>query len=69
ALGLMPAAAAGLIATCAILLLKILSVEEMYRAINWTTVILIGALMPLSTAISQSGAAQLMADGLVARWG
>lgn len=69
ALGLMPAAAAGLIATCAILLLKILSVEEMYRAINWTTVILIGALMPLSTAISQSGAAQLMADGLVATLG
>lgn len=69
ALGLMPAAAAGLVAVCAILLLKILSVEEMYRSINWTTVILIGALMPLSTAISQSGAAQLMADGLVALLG
>ncbi len=65
ALGLMPAAAAGLLAVCAILLLKILSVEEMYRAINWTTVILIGALMPLSTAIQQTGAAGLMADGLV----
>ena len=65
ALGIMPAAAAGLLAVCAILLLKILSVEEMYRAINWTTVILIGALMPLSTAIQQTGAAGLMADGLV----
>ncbi len=65
ALGLMPAAAAGLLAVCAILLLKILSVEEMYRSINWTTVILIGALMPLSTAIQQTGAAGLMADGLV----
>lgn len=65
ALGIMPAAAAGLLAVCAILLLKILSVEEMYRAINWTTVILIGALMPLSTAIQQTGAASLMADGLV----
>ena len=36
----------------------ILSVEEVYRAINWTTVILVGAMMPLSTAMTETGAAQ-----------
>jgi len=46
-------------------LLRVLTVEQSYRAINWTTVILIGAMTPLSTAMSQSGAAKLLADGLV----
>ena len=38
------------------------TVEQAYRAINWTTVILVGAMMPLSTAMTQSGAAALLAD-------
>ena len=42
-----------------------MSVEQSYRAIDWTTVILVGALMPLSTAMEQTGAAQLLAEGLV----
>ena len=40
-------------------------VEEIYRAVNWTTVILVGAMMPLSTAMSETGAARLLAEGLV----
>ena len=48
------------------ILLGVLSVEQAYRAINWTTVILVAAMMPLSTAMYQSGAANLLADGLVA---
>ena len=63
--GSCPAAVAGLLAAGAILLSGILTVEEIYRAINWTTVILVGAMMPLSTAIAETGAAQLLADGLV----
>lgn len=65
ALGLMPASAAGLVGACAVLLCRILTVEQSYRAINWTTVILIGAMMPLSTAIETTGAAALLADWLV----
>jgi di/tricarboxylate transporter len=65
ATGLVPAAVAGLLSAGAMLLLGLLSVPEVYRAINWTTVILVGAMMPLSTAISATGAAQLLADGLV----
>ncbi|HEX6110772.1 MAG TPA: SLC13 family permease [Geminicoccaceae bacterium] len=53
-------------ANAAMILLGVLSVEQAYRAINWTTVILVAAMMPLSTAMYQSGAANLLADGLVA---
>ena len=64
ATGLVPAAA-GILAAGAILLFGILDVEEIYRAINWTTVILVGAMMPLSTAITETGAAKLLAEGLI----
>jgi len=65
ATGLVPAAVAGLLAAGAVLLLGILSLDELYRSINWTTVILVGALMPLSTAITETGAAALLAEGLI----
>ena len=66
ATGLVPAAVAGLLSAGAVILLRILSVEEVYRAIHWTTVILVGAMMPLSTAITETGAAKLLADWLIA---
>ncbi|WP_297974625.1 SLC13 family permease, partial [uncultured Amaricoccus sp.] len=65
ATGLVPAAAAGLLAAGAVLLFGILNVDEIYRSINWTTVILVGAMMPLSTAITETGAAKLLADQLI----
>ena len=65
ATGLVPAAVAGLLAAGAVVLLGVLSIDEVYRAIDWTTVILVGAMMPLSTAISETGAAQLLAEGLI----
>ena len=65
ATGLVPPAVAGLLAAGAIVLSRILTVEQSYRAIDWTTVILVGALMPLSVAMVETGAAELMAEGLV----
>ncbi len=65
ATGVVPAAIAGLAAACAMVLLRVVTVEQAYRSINWTTVILVGAMIPLSTAMTQTGAAKLMADGLV----
>jgi di/tricarboxylate transporter len=46
-------------------LLRALTVEQAYRAINWTTIILVGAMMPLSTAMVKTGAAAAMAEMLV----
>lgn len=62
---LVPPAVAGLLAAGAMILSGIMSVEQSYRAIGWTTVILVGALMPLSTAMMETGAAKLLADHLV----
>ena len=39
--------------------------EQAYRAIAWTTVILVGGMIPLSTAMVETGAAGQLADGLV----
>lgn len=69
ATGLVPPAIAGLLAAGALILTGVMSVDQSYRAIDWTTVILVGALMPLSTAMEQTGAAKLMAEGLVAMVG
>jgi di/tricarboxylate transporter len=66
ATGVVPAAIAGLVAAVAMVLFRVLSVEQAYRSVNWTTVILVGAMTPLSAAMSETGAAQLMADKLVA---
>ena len=65
ATGVVPSVIAGLVAACAIVLLGVLTVEQAYRAINWTTVILVGAMIPLSTAMDTSGAAKLMAGALI----
>jgi di/tricarboxylate transporter len=65
ATGIVPPAVAGLLAAGGVLLGGILSVEQVYRSINWTTVILVGAMMPLSTAMEVTGAARLLAEGLV----
>jgi di/tricarboxylate transporter len=65
ATGAVPAAVAGLLAACAIVLLGVLSVEQAYRGISWTTVILIGGMISLSTAMVETGAAETLADDLV----
>lgn len=65
AFNLVQPAIAGLIAATAMILTRQLSVDEAYRKINWTTIILVGAMMPLSTAMFQTGAAQLLADNLI----
>jgi di/tricarboxylate transporter len=65
ATGVVPSAIAGLVAACAMVLLRVLTVEQAYRGINWTTVILVGAMIPLSTAMEVSGAANLMATAIV----
>ena len=45
--------------------LRVLTVDQAYRGISWTTVVLVGGMIPLSTAITQSGAAEQLANGLV----
>jgi di/tricarboxylate transporter len=61
AAGLMPAAVAAVLAAGAMVLTRVVRLERCYRAIPWQTLILIGGLIPLSSAISSSGAADAIA--------
>jgi di/tricarboxylate transporter len=61
----LPPAIAGLGAACALILLRVVSVEQAYRAIGWTTVILVAGMIPMSTAMRVTGAADDLANALV----
>src|SRR5262249_35853029 len=65
ATGAVPPAVAGMLAAGALVLTGVLTVEEAYRGISWTTVILVGGMISLSTAMEQTGAAETLADRLV----
>ncbi len=47
------------------MLAKVVTIDHAYRAISWTTVILVAGMIPLSTAMQSTGAAADLADGLV----
>lgn len=66
ATGLVPPATAGLIAAGALVLTKTVGVDQAYRSISWTTVILVAGMIPLSTAFTSTGAADLIAEWLLA---
>jgi len=63
---LVPPAVAGLGAAAAMVLFRVISSGQAYRAVSWQVVILIGGLIPLSTAIETSGAADRIAERLIA---
>jgi di/tricarboxylate transporter len=46
-----------------------LSMDEAYRSIEWKAVFLIAGMLPLGTALEQSGAAQLMSENLLSLLG
>ena len=49
--GQVPPAIAGLVAATAMVLTRVVTAAQAYRAVSWQTVVLVGALIPLSTAI------------------
>lgn len=65
ATGIVPAAIATLLAAIAMVVLRVVSVEQAHRSMSWTVLILIAAMIPLSTAITESGAAEALAKGLL----
>lgn len=58
-------AIAGLVGAGLMVALRVVTPQHAYRAVSWQTVVLIGGLIPLSTAIASSGAADLVAKGLL----
>jgi di/tricarboxylate transporter len=65
ATGIVPAAVGALLAACALVLLGVLNPNQVYRAISWTTIVLVGGMVPLSHALQSTGAAEQIAQGLV----
>ena len=65
-----PAVAAVLIAAVLMVLCGCLrNVEEAYRTINWESIVLIAAMLPMSVALEKTGTSEAISHGLVAGLG
>jgi di/tricarboxylate transporter len=64
-LGWIPIYIAVVIGAAVMVLTKCLTMEEAYRYIEWKAVFLIAGMLPLGTALQKSGAARLLAEGVV----
>ncbi len=65
ALGLMPASIAFMAGALLTLLVRALPLRQLYSAIDWPVIILLGALFPLASAMQSTGAADVLARGLM----
>ncbi len=61
---LVPAAIAFVAAALAIALCRLLPVTEIYAAIEWPILVMIGAMIPVGEAVAKTGTADLIANGL-----
>jgi di/tricarboxylate transporter len=68
-MGWVPIYIAVVIGAAVMVLSKCLTMEEAYRYIEWKAVFLIAGMLPLGTALDQSGAARLLAEGMVSALG
>jgi di/tricarboxylate transporter len=63
--GFVPTVIAALIAAIVMVLGGCLSMEQAYRSVSWSSVILIAAMIPMSIALQVTGGAEFLADALV----
>ena len=64
ALHLVPVAVAFFGAAVLLLLLRVMPMEEAYRAVDWPVLVLLGALIPVSNAVRDTGGTDLIAGWL-----
>jgi len=66
AFNIVPAVAAVLMAAVGMILTGCFrNAEEAYKTINWESIVLIGAMLPMSLAIEKTGASEVISKGLV----
>lgn len=65
ATGVIPAVMAALLAAGAMIVGGVLTPQQAYRGISWSTVLLVAGMMPMSTAITVSGAGDIIANAMV----
>lgn len=63
--GAVPVAIAALVAAGAMILVGCITTQEAYSAVSWSTVILIAGMLPMATALENTGGAKQVADILV----
>jgi di/tricarboxylate transporter len=67
--GWLPIAITAIIGVALMIITGCLTMEEAYRSIEWKAIFLIAGMLPLGIAMDQTGAAQLLATGMVAMIG
>lgn len=65
AVGLLPAALSFTAGVLALMVFKVLPVRQVFDAVDWPVIVLLGALIPVAGAMETTGAAHLVAQGLV----
>ncbi|AYF98051.1 SLC13 family permease [Protaetiibacter intestinalis] len=65
ATAIVPPVIAGLLAVMALIVARVLSPAQAFRAVSWTTIVLIAGMVPLSTAFVTTGAAGGVADAVL----
>ncbi|MBN2599124.1 MAG: sodium-coupled transporter [Candidatus Thermoplasmatota archaeon] len=63
--GLLPVHIAFVLAAIVMVLTRVLSLRDVYTRIDWPVIILIGAMLPVGTALETTGGAQLIADQIL----
>lgn len=64
AIGLVPIAVAFAVAAVVFVIARIVPAREVYRSVDWSIVVLIGALIPVGEAVSATGTAQTLGAAL-----
>jgi len=64
-----PAVTAVLLAALALVLTRCLSMKDVYSAMSWESLILIAGMLPMATALQQTGGVELIVDGLLSALG
>lgn len=64
-LGWLPIAITTIVGVALMILTGCLTMEEAYRSIEWNAIFLIAGMLPLGIAMDQTGAAQLLANGMI----
>jgi len=61
----LPVEAAFSMASVAMVLLKIIPLKEMYRSIDWSVIVLLGAMIPVGASLETSGGAAIISEAVM----
>ncbi|NNL15723.1 MAG: SLC13 family permease [Flavobacteriaceae bacterium] len=64
-LKIVPGAVAALISAGLVVVTRCIPISKAYKSISWTSVIMIGAMIPMGLALQKTGTAQMIANSLV----